>query len=263
LLKERHISKGQFDNSKLKPMNALWRLTSLVLLCLIAKTSSAQLHTGKYELGLGGGVFVYQGDLTPSALGSYRTLAPAVNLFVNRMVNRKFSVRGSLFYGGLRGDDAAYSSPEWRQQRALRFNARNIELSAMLLYHPLGTDRRLFTYLFGGAGLAFTRITRDWSRFNSDYFLHENLGQLLNEDLARTPPKVLPVIPVGAGIRYAIIPRLSAFAETSYRLTRTDYLDGFSKVANPDMTDHYQSYTVGLIWSFGRRSMLDCPAIVQ
>lgn len=244
-------------------MNTLWRRTSLFLLCLIAESSFAQVHVGKYELGIGGGVFVYQGDLTPSPLGSYRTLSPTAHLFANRIINRKFSVRGSLFYGGLSGDDAAYSTPDWRQQRALKFHARNTELSALLLYHPLGTERKLYTYVFGGVGLAFTKITRDWSNFNADYFMHENLEQLLNEDLARNPPKLLPVIPVGAGVRYALATRLSAFAETSYRLTRTDYIDGFSKVANPDMTDHYQSYTIGLVWSFGKRSLLDCPPIVQ
>lgn len=244
-------------------MNALLRSTSLVLFFLITKTSIAQINLSKYEIGLGGGVFVYQGDLTPSPIGSYRTLSPTVNLFVNRIIDKKFSLRGSLFYGGLRGDDAAYPDPEWREQRALSFNARNIELTALLLYHPLGTDRRLYTYLFGGAGLGFTRITRDASRFNAEYFVLENLQALLNEDLQRSPPKVLPVVPVGAGIRYRVTTRLSAFAETSYRFTRTDYLDGFSKAANPDLTDHYQSHTIGIVWSFGKRTALDCPVIVQ
>lgn len=244
-------------------MNALLRRTSLVLLFLFAKTSFSQINLSKYEIGLGGGVFVYQGDLTPSPIGSYRTLSPAANLFVNRIIDKKFSVRGSLFYGELKGDDAAYPDPEWRTQRALSFNARNIELTALLLYHPLGTGRRLYTYLFGGAGLGFTRITRDASRFNAEYFVLENLQTLLNEDLQRNPPKAVPVIPVGAGIRYGLTTRLSAFAETSYRLTRTDYLDGFSKVANPDLTDHYQSHTIGIVWSFGKRTALDCPVIVQ
>lgn len=244
-------------------MNAFLRSTSIFLFFLITKTSFAQIKLSKYEMGLGGGVFVYQGDLTPSAPGSYRTLSPAVNLFVNRIIDKKFSVRGSLFYGGLKGNDAAYPSPQWRTQRALSFNARNFEITALLLYHPVGTDRRLYTYLFGGAGFAFTKIYRDWSNFNADYFIRENLQALLNEDLTQNPPKILPVVPVGAGIRYALTTRVSAFAETSYRLTRTDYLDGFSKVANPDLTDHYQSHTIGIVWSFGKRTALDCPVIIQ
>lgn len=245
-------------------MNAFLRKgIGLGLLSLIGQIVFSQLKSGKYEIGLGGGVFVYQGDLTPSPAGSYRTLSPAINFFVNRIIDKKFYVRGSLFYGGLKGNDAAYSNPEWRPQRALRFNARNLELSALLLYHPLGTDRKLYTYLFGGAGLAFTRITRDWSRFNADYFVRENLQALLNEDLAHQPPKLIPVIPVGGGIRYFLTEKLSVFGETSYRLTRTDYLDGFSKVANPGLTDHYQSHTIGIVWSFSKRAGLDCPPIVQ
>ena len=49
--------------------------------------SHAQTDLSKYEIGLTGGAFVYQGDLTPSQFGSYRTLRPAVNLFINRMLS--------------------------------------------------------------------------------------------------------------------------------------------------------------------------------
>ncbi|MGZ3901897.1 MAG: hypothetical protein ACXVDC_16340, partial [Bacteroidia bacterium] len=86
----------------------------IVLLFSIANSRTfAQINFSKLEIGLTGGIFVYQGDLTPSAIGSYRTLKPAVNLFVNRILNSTISMRTSLFYGGLMGNDAAYKSPDW------------------------------------------------------------------------------------------------------------------------------------------------------
>jgi opacity protein-like surface antigen len=235
----------------------------LVLLFWTGANAHSQLNLSKMELGLGAGAFVYQGDLTPSALGSYRTVTPAVQLFANRLVNSFLSIRGNLFYGRLKGDDAAYSDPVWRQQRNFNFKARNLELSVLAIYNPLGSSKRLYPYVFGGLGLGLVKITRDWSRFNGEYFSMEDLGARLQQDQAHALPAFIPVLPLGAGLRYSLTTKISAFAETSYRLTNTDYLDGFSKAANPDQKDHYQTHTVGLIYQFGKRSNVDCPVIVR
>ena len=48
-------------------------------------------------------------------------------------------------------------------------------------------------------------------------------------------------------------------AEASYRFTFTDYLDGFSEVANPKKKDYYSSYSVGLIYTLGVKNTLNCP----
>jgi hypothetical protein len=39
----------------------------------------------------------------------------------------------------------------------------------------------------------------------------------------------------------------------------TDYLDGFTKAANPSKKDHYYTHTIGLIYSFGEKNTLACP----
>jgi len=235
----------------------------IALLFLGLHTSlCAQIDLSKFQLGLTGGVFVYQGDLSPARLGSYNTLRPTVNLFVNRRVNPSFSLRTSLFYGGLRGDDASYSDPAWRKQRNFNFHSSVFELSELLVWNTRSTDKKAVPYLFAGAGLSWLQIRRDWSRFNGEFFLLEDLSVRLAEDIAHKTPGLLPVFPLGAGIHYSITKKLSVIAETSYRLTRTDYLDGFSKAANSEFYDHYQSHTLGIVYRFGKTAV-DCPAIVR
>ena len=234
----------------------------LVLLFFVGNNKShAQVNWAKLEIGLTGGIFVYQGDLTPSPLGSYRTMKPTVNLFVNRILNPSFSLRTSLFYGGLSGNDAAYQTPEWRQQRSLIFKARTFELSELLLWNAWSTDRKFVPYLFGGIGLSFLNIKRDWSKFNGEFFTTEDLTARLAEDLAQETPRIIPVVPVGIGIQYSLKKNLSVIAETAYRFTRTDYLDGFSKAGNPKLYDHYQSHTIGVLYRPGKKSALNCPTI--
>jgi opacity protein-like surface antigen len=219
----------------------------------------AQIDLSKFEIGLTGGTFIYQGDLTPSPIGSYRTWRPAVNLFVNRIVNSSFSLRTSLFYGGLSGDDAAYDNPDWRQQRAFNFHATAWELSELLVWNAWSTDRKFTPYVFGGVGLSFLNIKRDYSHFNGEFFASEDLSSKLAEDLSHNPPTLIPVVPVGIGVQYSLRKNLSLIGETSYRFTRTDYLDGFSQAGNPELYDHYQSHTIGVLYKFGKKNSLNCP----
>jgi hypothetical protein len=264
---EQHIPKDRLIHCKLKPMNAFLRKgMGIALLFFFGNSKTyAQIDLSKLEFGLTAGVFVYQGDLTPSQFGSYRTLRPTVNLFVNRILNPSFSLRTSLFYGGLNGNDAAYKNPEWRQQRSFNFVTHPLELTEMIVWNAWSTDRKITPYLFGGIGLTFLNIRRDYKNFNGEYFAAqgEDLFARLQEDIAHKTPKILPVVPIGIGVQVALTRKLSLIGETSYRLTKTDYLDGFSKVANPQYYDHYQSHTVGVLYKFGKQSNLECPTIVR
>ena len=84
-------------------MNAFLRKgigIALLFFCGNSETY-AQIDLNKFEIGLTAGAFVYQGDLTPSPIGSYRTWRPTVNLFVIRILSSSFrlylqQVRGYL-----------------------------------------------------------------------------------------------------------------------------------------------------------------------
>lgn len=239
--------------------------SQLLLALLIAATSHAQVNVPKYQFGLNTGFGVYQGDLTPNRLGSFNTQRFAIGLHASRLLSSSVSVRAHFLRTGLRGDDALYSNPEYRQQRNLNFRTPVTEFTGQLLWNPLGTnyaDKGFAPYLFAGAGLSFLRIRRDWSGLNAAYFDESSsLFSGLAIDTARSAPRIIPVIPVGAGINYFLNSRLGLNAETSYRLGYTDYLDGFSEAANPARKDHYLNYSIGIFFRTGKKDMLKCPKI--
>jgi hypothetical protein len=244
-------------------------MVKCVLFCLcfgVALLATCQSNFSKFELGVSVGIFVYQGDLTPSQLGSYKTLKPEINFFVNRILNAVFSLRTNLALGGLKGDDAEYPSPEYRQQRNLNFKSPVLEISELLVADIFKNNlsRRsagLSPYLFAGLGFSFLNISRDWSRFNAEYFSSESSTLSgLAADKQHPLPVLIPVLPMGIGIRCLISPRISINAETSYRFTFSDYLDGISKAANDGRRDSYVSHTVGVIYHFKNNSWLKCPA---
>lgn len=236
------------------------------IIAFSAMNACAQLNNPKYEFGLNLGFTVYQGDLTPRRLGSFETQKFSLGLHASKLLSPSLSVRANLLLGKLKGDDAKYSNPAYRQQRNFNFRSPLTELSAQLVWNVRGKnydDRGWSPYVFAGAGLAFLHIKPDWSNLNAEYFPAESSNLLagLAIDQAHKLPRVLPVIPVGAGIKYFFTPRLAVNAEASYRLAGTDYLDGFSRAANPDKNDHYLNYAVGLIYRKGAKNRLGCPKL--
>lgn len=219
------------------------------------------------EFGFNLGNYIYQGDLTPAAIGSYKTPGWGVMIFAKKQISNSFSVRANMAYATLRGDDAKYTHPSWRRQRNFNFRSRVIELSGLLVWDILpktGTETvssRFTPYMFGGLGLSFFKTSSDWGNFNQEYFAAEpNVEEGLITDAAHAPAKMLPVIPIGAGVKYAVNPKLSVFAESAYRFTYSDYIDGFSKAAKAFQKDSYYNISVGLTYRFGK-GMLDCPVV--
>ncbi|TCJ13588.1 hypothetical protein EPD60_12380 [Flaviaesturariibacter flavus] len=233
---------------KHRPMLRPYLLAAAI--ALAARTSAQSTETPN-EVGAGLGAMIYQGDLTPSPAGSYRTARPAVALWAARQLTSRLALRATLQHGSVYGDDARYTVPAWRSERALRFSTSVSEISLQAVYRP---DNRwlLQPYLFAGVGYAFVKVNRDASAFNTAFFNGDKrVMDGLATDLATAPPRAVPVVPLGAGLRYNLTEALSLHLETSYRLARTDYLDGFSAVGNPKRLDHYQSYILGASWRFG------------
>jgi Domain of unknown function (DUF6089) len=240
-------------------------LCVIVILARINFTTEAQSNIPKFQFGISAGAFIYQGDLTPSALGSYKTLRPAINLFASKFLSSSFALRGNLAFGGLRGNDAVYDHPEYRQQRNFNFRSPVIEASALAEWNVLGRNyasRGFSPYVFAGGGISFLRIRRDYSNLNAEYFgTTSELITGLNTDVQRSPPRVLVVLPVGVGVRYYLSDKIGISAETSYRVMSNDYLDGFSQSANPKRGDHYYSHTVGVVYRIGKKNLMDCPVV--
>ena len=239
-----------------------------VLLCTShIYSASGQTGWSKWQIGVNGGIMVYQGDLTPSDLGSYKTMKPTFGAYISRILSPSLLLRTNLAIGKLYGNDAKYSSPTWRQERNYNFTTPVTEVSELLVWNISGNSsnelgRRFSPYVFGGLGVTFLNIKRDTSEFNAHYFAsNTNLVNGLRADMSRTPPKAALVVPMGLGFEFYLTPKLSLTAETNFRYTLTDYLDGFSLGANPNKNDFYHSHTIGLLYRFGKGNQLGCPVI--
>jgi hypothetical protein len=241
-------------------MKTILKTSALFVGCCLFLKLNAQ-NQSKLEWGILPSLFIYQGDLTPSRAGSYKTMKPGISFFVSKSILNRVSLRTNLAIGSLKGDDAKYSYPDWRKERALIFKTPLVEISELAVVDLL-TNTRLQPYVFGGIGLTLLKINRDWSRFNSQFFSNDVKALAgLAEDIQQSLPKRIIVLPAGIGATYPLSEKISLAAETSYRLTFTDYLDGFSEVANPNKKDYYFTHSVGITYQFGvsSRDKLGCP----
>ncbi|MFL5808436.1 MAG: hypothetical protein ACJ749_02885, partial [Flavisolibacter sp.] len=104
-------------------MNAFLGKGIAIVMCICECTSArSQIDIEKYELGLMAGMFIYQGDLAPSMLGSFKTAGWNGTVFLSRAINETFSLRANLEFGRIAGNDAKYPNPAWRKERNFNFS---------------------------------------------------------------------------------------------------------------------------------------------
>lgn len=244
-------------------MHSLTRLSfATAFICIVsAERSTAQFTPSKWEMGVNVGSLIYQGDLAKSALGYTKSLKPAVGFYVSRSLNDYFALRADLVFGSIGANEGAYSSPAWRKYRDFNFHSSVTQLSAEMEYYFLGEAAPISPYIFGGIGFSFVDIKRNWSGIDDAYFGAQS-GTLvgLGKDTLHKLPGLVPVIPLGLGLKYALTPQLSIHAEIMYRLTDTDYLDGFKYSGNPKTNDYFYSFTLGISYRFGHDRM-SCPKV--
>jgi hypothetical protein len=236
-----------------------------IVFFLSALKSNAQFYKD-LSVGLNGGIYVYQGDLTPERFGSFRTMQPGFSLFAKKPINYFLSARLHISIARLKGDDSRYSEPAYRQQRNFYFTSSVKEFSGQLVWSILGKnyeDKGIAPYIFSGAGVSLIRTRKDYSRMDPTVFGEgSDVFAGLVADNAHGTPGALFSVPVGAGAEYPISNRFSVNIETSYRFVFSDYLDGFSKSANPKLKDHYHSTSAGIIYKFGNRDKgIGCPVM--
>src|SRR6187402_912948 len=99
----------------MKTLRAFSALCLFVFISLIANSQTSLIP--KYEIGVHLGAFIYQGDLTPNDLGAFNTMKPGFGFSATRNLNSLYAIRFQLMRGWLKGDDAKYENPAWRQQR--------------------------------------------------------------------------------------------------------------------------------------------------
>lgn len=225
----------------------------LLFLLIIAETTQGQMwRRDRKEFVFGLGATNFLGDLGGSErIGSEPFSMRDLNwpstrplgLFGYRYrLTKESSIRGSLFIGYIRGDDAL-SENEIRNNRNINFRSPVIELSTQ--YEFLTTRQReghrynlkgiqgwrhinIESYLFVGVGLTFVNpqgqyLDGNW--YNLRPLSTEGQGMVATR---QQYSRFQLVIPFGVGFKYAISREWSIGLEYGIRKTFTDYIDDTS-----------------------------------
>lgn len=216
------------------------------------------------DIGFSAGVNLYQGDLTSSRIGSYKTVRPMIGFIAGKSLSNAISTRLSLSIGGLRGDDTKYK-PEYRQYRAFKFTSQLAELTGAGVFtlFPKQKNRILKPYLFAGVSLVFFHTKTDYSRFIPSYFsAGENLPVRLQQDIAIKPVRSILMIPTGMGVRYSLNSTMVIFSELKTRLSQNDFIDGYSLSVNPQKNDTYSTFSIGISYQLSSMGQyIPCPKL--
>lgn len=213
-------------------------LVSLFLPALIMAQS-------KSEVGIMLGGANYQGDLASSKVFSFDQTQAGGGLYARYHVSRHISLRGSVFYTKLVGDDLNFvDEGAWRAERGFNFTNPVYEFSFTPEIYFFGNTikRRYFRpYIFAGIGAAFTNPKTN--------LVERDVDAVENE------PGYYPTshfsFPMGFGINFDINDKFTLGLEASSHFPLTDYLDGVSESGNPNEKDWFAFGGLTLGYKFG------------
>ncbi len=201
----------------------------IVIICSILPSALAQKPY--WELGFGGGISSYWGDLNSESLAdNFMNMNPAGNAFL-RYNYGNISGRAVLTIGRLKGSDENSIDPG-RLMRNLSFFSPITELSVLAEYNlfefdPTDNESFFTPYVLGGIGvLKFDPRTE----YNGQTIVLQPLGTE-GQGLEGNPDRynlVTLAIPVGAGLKFRLTDNLIGSIEMIGRATFTDYLDDVS-----------------------------------
>ncbi|MCB0587134.1 MAG: OmpA family protein [Phaeodactylibacter sp.] len=219
----------------------------ILFACLIFSTITLS-GQGQWEGGLLLGASFYQGDLTPSIVGTLHEPQPAGGLFIRRHLGPKLAVRAQAFRGKLSGDDSNFSD---YSSRAFSFSTDITEFSLLLewrLFSPVLAGSRLAPYFFAGGGLLEMAPRPE--------LLNQPAGpppRGVKEDAQAVYGRSRFTLPFGFGLEYSLNRHWSVGVEGGLRTAFTDYLDGISFAGNPTKKDWYGFAGFSLAYRWGAR----------
>ncbi len=204
---------------------------SILIVFNIALAISIQAQKPYWELGFGGGISSYWGDLNSESFSdNFMNMNAAGNMHLRYNVEN-FAVRTMITIGKMKGSDKN-SIDQARKMRNLSFFSPIYEFSVSGEYNIFGFDpsdrESVFTpFVMLGAGvLRFDPKTE----YNGGIISLQPLGTE-GQGLAGQPDRYSLtqfVIPMGGGIKFKLTKNLVGSLEMIGRATFTDYLDDVS-----------------------------------
>lgn len=208
----------------------------LAVLCCAALPSKAQFS----EIGVGGGVSYYMGDLNPST--PFKQMMPAGGVFYRYNFNDRFSARGMFTLGYLKGYDSKSDVPS-QLERNLSFESWVYDFAItgefnFFKYAPGDMKHPITPFIFGGIAIFKfnpTAEASDGNRYELQPLGTEGQGTTFYPDRQKYSLTTAS-IPFGIGVKANISKTFSVGVEWGMRYTFTDYLDDVSGTyAAPDV----------------------------
>jgi hypothetical protein len=193
------------------------RVVVIVCTMMIFALSNAQR---RFDLGVFSGGSYYLGDINQSR--HIYSPSVAVGGFYRYNINPRYSIRGNVYYGGLKGDPLDFNNVfyEWREEDPFKSSILDVSLQFEFNFLPFNTRGKKLDYspyVTGGIGFSFIKSTS-------------------------SAPTYELIIPFGIGFKVNLAKRLSAGLEWGFRRTFNDDIDGLENWDDPGYRSILHNY---------------------
>jgi opacity protein-like surface antigen len=185
------------------------------------------VHAQNVSIQVSPGLMNYGGDLQNKGY-TFQNANLSISGSLIYTIN-KFSIKGSLTYGNVGGNDSGSTKFKFRN---LSFRSKIYEAGLCVQYDFLKLDdnHKFTPYLFAGYGLFHFN---PYTFYDSKKYYLQGMGTE-GEGLAMYPDRKIysltqSAIPIGIGIKYKLSDNIFLGIEFCSRLLFTDYLDDVSK----------------------------------
>lgn len=213
-----------------KTRHIINRLIVLFIIAITANTAAAQDY--RYEVGIGGGISGYLGDLNQSNVLKNPGMA-AEGIF-RYLIGQRFAVKGSFAFAQISGDAKQFNN-EFPNGKDYKFESNYYDLGASFefnfLNYGLNNDyrnlKRITPYISLGMGVTYS----SGKQFNMN-------------------------IPIGLGAKFKMAPRWNMGLEMRARMMLGDKIDNHSdlyevKSSFLKNTDWCPTLMISITYNFG------------
>lgn len=208
----------------------------------------AELGFDRFSIGLELGLFSPYGDVREwRYLPKSDELSLGGGFSLMYTLSPVLTLRSQFLFGGLKGID----SEEGFRFESNFFDANLqglVSLTKLLIPRWEGNTR---FDLYGGLGLGFVGYRTLLYRNN---VLHREIGYS-GGGTVNEPRSYDMTIPLSLGMRYNVSPRIDVFAETSFRFSKTDDIDGLDRPFSTNDVYNFSSVGIAIKLGSNRRAL--------
>lgn len=232
--------------------------TCFIILLLIGLASlDVTAQKGAFDIGVSGGVSIYQGDVSKDGFGTLKGNNWVSGLKTSYVLSDFWALEASFHKGKLGAADSFYIEDPFRAQRQYEFETSFKDIAIKARFFPLG-QLKLQPYASLGFGLVI--FTPQAYLLNNT---HQNLTDFIKQDLEADLPKNAWFVPVEFGLSYSFTDRLSISTGLQLNFSMTDYLDGIHWAGNTSDKDRYGQLYLGTSFRFNGIKDIDKDGIAD